>query len=188
MRPRFMYNNQPAKRLITMLSTLSMVLLLNACGSDSDKHKKLDTLTANARLTGTYIISGQQITPTNHTFIQKDDDIKKPNDSRPVVYIDIDDVIVNLDASTSRSHVDILSYTWSQTAGTPVVLSDTTAVAPSFTAPSSETTLIFELEVVDTIGQVDIDTLYIAIAEPEALTSNSSGSIEVCAPVDGDDC
>ena len=109
-----------------MFSILGMVFLINACGSDSDRHKRVDTITANARVVSTDI------------FLHE-------NDNEPIVYIND---VVNLDGATSRSHVDILSYTWSQTAGTPVTLSDTTATAPTFIAPNSETTLTFELQVI----------------------------------------
>ena len=40
-----------------------------------------------------------------------------------------------------------LTYQWSQTAGTPVTLSSTTAALPTFTAPASPATLTFQLTV-----------------------------------------
>jgi hypothetical protein len=42
-----------------------------------------------------------------------------------------------------------LTYLWSQTGGTTVTLSSTTAVQPTFTAPSSAATLVFQLVVND---------------------------------------
>ncbi|MEW5850104.1 MAG: M36 family metallopeptidase [Myxococcota bacterium] len=59
---------------------------------------------------------------------------------------------VVLDASHSRSSANLpLMYTWTQTAGPAVGLSDPSGVAPSFTAPDvdADTTLTFQLSVSD---------------------------------------
>ena len=48
---------------------------------------------------------------------------------------------------------DSLTYRWSQSSGATVTLSSTTAQRPTFTAPSSPTTLVFSLVVND--GTVD---------------------------------
>src|SRR3954466_10045873 len=64
---------------------------------------------------------------------------------------------VTLDGSASSdSDGTIASYTWSQTAGTAVTLSSTTAAKPTFTAPSAAatTTLTFSLRVTDDRGAV----------------------------------
>ena len=53
---------------------------------------------------------------------------------------------VVLDASATYDPRDLpLTFAWSQTAGTPVVLSDTTAVTPTFTAPATPDRLTFQL-------------------------------------------
>ena len=165
MRLRFMSNIQPIKRLIAMLTIMSMVFLLNACGSDSDRHKKLDTLTANARVSDANIYFGG-------------------DDNKPFVYAND---IISLDASTSRSHVNILSYTWGQTAGTPVSLTTQSDTISTFIVPSSPgEVLTFELEVVDAEGQVDLDSIDITIITPVALSANTLSTIEICAPIDQD--
>jgi hypothetical protein len=59
---------------------------------------------------------------------------------------------VQLDGSASSDEDnDELTYTWTQTAGPPVKLSDKNGVKPTFTAPEVKvpTVLIFELKVND---------------------------------------
>ena len=58
---------------------------------------------------------------------------------------------------------DTLSYVWRQTVGPSVVLSSTTVVNPTFTAPSSPTTLRFRLTVTDSYGAIDIDAVVITV-------------------------
>jgi hypothetical protein len=65
--------------------------------------------------------------------------------------------VVTLDGSGS---IDLdgnypLSYLWTQTGGLAVSLSDPTAVAPTFTAPSVITVLTFTLAVTDSLGLTD---------------------------------
>jgi hypothetical protein len=57
-------------------------------------------------------------------------------------------------SASSDSDGTIATYTWSQTAGTAVTLSSTTAAQPTFTAPSpaATTTLTFSLRVTDDRG------------------------------------
>ena len=80
-------------------------------------------------------------------------------------------VTVTLDASNSIGVG--LEYQWMQTAGTPVMLSDDTAVQPTFTAPnvgSNGETLSFRLTITDDDGLEDTDTVKITVRNP-----NSSG-------------
>lgn len=72
---------------------------------------------------------------------------------------------VTLDGTASTdADSNPLSYRWSQTAGTAVILSSTTATRPTFTAPSLSGTLTFSLVVND--GRVDssADTVQVTIA------------------------
>ena len=59
----------------------------------------------------------------------------------------------------------IESYSWSQTAGTTVDLSSTSAVEVSFTAPSSEDSLSFTLTVTDNNGAIGSATVYVKIVQ-----------------------
>jgi len=62
----------------------------------------------------------------------------------------------------------IVYYTWTQTAGSIVTLSDPNDAAPSFTAPpvgASGETLTFQLEVTDDGGLKDADTINISVSD-----------------------
>ena len=91
---------------------------------------------------------------------------------------------VTLDASNSTDLDDgIASYLWTQTGGTSVTLSDTTAVHPTFTAPNVGTegaTLTFQLTVSDNGGLQDTDTVVINISNKIiAGDVDDSGTVDV---------
>ena len=75
---------------------------------------------------------------------------------------------VTLDASASfdPDTDDTLSYTWTQTDGPSVTLSDTSAAQPTFTAPSvsQQTTLTFEVAVSDGTA-TDTDTVTVTVED-----------------------
>lgn len=76
--------------------------------------------------------------------------------------------IAQLDSSASSDPDDgIASYQWRQTAGTPVSLSNPTALQPTFTAPNvgpGGATLTFELTVTDNGGLSDTDVSVVDVA------------------------
>ena len=81
---------------------------------------------------------------------------------------------VTLDSSgSSDPDGTIASRLWSQTLGDTVVLSDTSAVSPTFTAPSTDSaqTLLFEVRVTDNDGATDIDSVQIGILAQVAQMS-----------------
>ncbi len=86
--------------------------------------------------------------------------------------------IVILDGSDSRDpYGRIMSYLWKQISGTEVMLSDVTAMRPTFAAPlvdSSGTTLVFELTVTNNDGLQDTDEVRITISDT-TLVSDSAG-------------
>jgi len=80
---------------------------------------------------------------------------------------------VNLTAAGS-SDVDgsIAGYSWTQTAGTAVVLNNPLTATPDFTAPSvslAGETLTFEVEVTDDDGATDTDTVDVQVNNDPAL-------------------
>ena len=86
---------------------------------------------------------------------------------------------VQLDgAGSSDVNGDPLTYQWTQTAGTPVTLSNNTASRPTFTAPASPATLTFQLVVND--GQVTSTpstvTITVQAGGPTYRSSSSSGN------------
>ncbi len=61
-----------------------------------------------------------------------------------------------------------LTFGWTQTGGVPVLLSDNTAVQPTFTSPMGRTVLTFTLVVTDSFGQPSSpDTVMVTVQEPE---------------------
>ena len=93
---------------------------------------------------------------------------------------------VTLDASASADTDpgdSIASYAWTQSSGTAVTLSSTSAAQPTFTAPSlnvgdSALTLVLQVEVTDTQGATDTDTVTITV-------NASSVASEFIAKVNG---
>jgi len=82
---------------------------------------------------------------------------------------------VTLDGTgSSDSDGSIASYSWRQTAGTSVSLSDSSAVLPTFTAPNSAGTLTLELTVTDDDGATDTDSIDITV-ESEGNSDGSDG-------------
>ena len=74
-------------------------------------------------------------------------------------------VTVTLTASGSDDDTgDTVSYSWTQTAGTTVTLSSTTAASPTFTALPSAETLTFQLTAMDGRGGSDRDTVTVRVA------------------------
>ena len=72
-----------------------------------------------------------------------------------------------------------LTYSWEQPAGPSVALSSTTASKPTFTAPSTPTTLTFKLRVSDGSGGSGADTVTIRVNRPPVA---NAGSDQVVTP------
>ncbi|MUW14087.1 hypothetical protein GJ633_05005, partial [Halorubrum sp. CBA1125] len=91
---------------------------------------------------------------------------------------------VTLDASGSDDQDDdSLTYSWLQTSGTSVTLSDTSAEQPTFTAPevSGSETLAFEVEVDD--GQAtDTDTVSVTVQDTDADTGAALYRVNAAGP------
>ena len=93
-------------------------------------------------------------------------------------------VIVTLNGTGSTDTDDgISSYRWNQTSGTPVTLSDPTAVSPAFTAPAAGTdgeVLSFTLTVTDTGGLQHADACTVTVSYQELDTI--SPTIQITSP------
>ena len=136
--------------------------------------------------------------------------INPPGNNAPVSNAGLDQtvnegVLVTLDGTGSFDpDSDPLTYSWTQTAGPGVVLSSSTAVSPTFTAPSvtASTVLIFQLAVGDG-SLTSVDTVTITVNDvsvtgptnfpPQALdlslTLNEDSNINfnlVCSDIEGD--
>jgi|GEM_PF-734825 len=79
--------------------------------------------------------------------------------------------VVTLDGSGSSDPDagDTLTFSWTQTAGTPVTLSNANTAAPTFTAPNVTETLTFELTVADGNGGSKTDTVNVTVTKSVAV-------------------
>jgi len=87
---------------------------------------------------------------------------------------------VTLDGNASNDpDGDSLTYSWSQTMGPAVTLSDANSAAASFIAPSvrSDTLLQFQLEVIDPSGLVDASTATVTVSAGSGGESSGGGSV-----------
>jgi hypothetical protein len=85
---------------------------------------------------------------------------------------------VTLDGSSSNDpDGDVLNFSWSQTTGPSVALSNANTSTASFTAPTvnSDTMLRFQLEVADPGGLADFSTATVTITSASANGSSNSG-------------
>jgi len=81
---------------------------------------------------------------------------------------------VALDGSNSQDFDGtIVSFAWTQTAGTPVVLNGAATATPSFTAPSASGTLTFRLDVTDNDGNSASDSVNVLVNQPPVAVTNA---------------
>ena len=91
---------------------------------------------------------------------------------------------VTLDGSgSSDADSDALTYAWSQTSGTSVTLSSTTAAQPTFTAPTlavgdADAVLVFSLTVSDGTTSSSADTVTITVEAPSPTPATAFAEYE----------
>ena len=95
---------------------------------------------------------------------------------------------VTLDGSgsTDPDAGDTLTYAWTQTSGTTMTLSSTTADKPTFTAPTlnigdAAATLVFSLTVNDGTVDSTADTVSITVNAPSVTTANAPSDLVATA-------
>ncbi|MCG3126901.1 MAG: hypothetical protein CHACPFDD_01756 [Phycisphaerae bacterium] len=78
-------------------------------------------------------------------------------------------VVLNAAGSHDADEGDTLSYEWRQVGGPVVALSDTHQASPTFTAPDTTgiSKLTFEVSVTDASGATHVDTVEVAVGDPQ---------------------
>jgi hypothetical protein len=75
---------------------------------------------------------------------------------------------VTLDGTASSDpNNNISTYLWAQVSGTTVTLTNANTATATFTAPSASATLVFALTVTDSVAASDVDSVSIAVVEPQ---------------------
>ncbi|MDH3326371.1 MAG: PKD domain-containing protein, partial [Gammaproteobacteria bacterium] len=114
-------------------------------------------------------LSFQLTTTDNSTYTASDSVIVIVNPA-PTANAGVDQVVstnntVSLTGAASTAVVgSIVSYAWNQTSGTAVTLTNGATKTPTFTAPSTAGTLVFDLTVTDTNGATATDSVIITVA------------------------
>lgn len=81
---------------------------------------------------------------------------------------------VSLGGSASLdSDGSIVSYSWVQTSGSAVALSNADTATPDFTAPTTADTLAFQLTVTDNDGATSTDSVTVTVSEPVPVPSTN---------------
>jgi len=91
-------------------------------------------------------------------------------------------VMLNGSASTDPDG-DTLTYQWTQTAGASVTLTGANTPTPSFTSPMTMSTLVFRLQVTDSKGQPDTDTIVVVVNGVPTADAGSDQTVNLNDPV-----
>lgn len=86
-------------------------------------------------------------------------------------------VAVSLNAGgSSDPNGDPIAFAWVETTGTGITISDANTATPSFTAPSTPTTVTLRLTVTDNGGALSVDTVDITVINPSGGNSAPSAN------------
>jgi len=157
---------------------------------------------ASASFTATGVSEGETLTftltVTDNEGATAADSVNVKINSTPMANAGSDQSVeinspVTLDGSASSDDGSIVSYSWTQTDGTAVSLTDSDTAAASFTLPLivSDEALTFKLTVTDDQGLTATDNLVITVNAISAklndtgITSCSDASSGLVCPVDG---
>jgi cyclophilin family peptidyl-prolyl cis-trans isomerase len=103
-----------------------------------------------------------------------DINVNAPNNQPPVAEAgpaqpaDAGDTVTLDGSESSDPDFQILTYAWTQTSGSTVVLNNATTAQPTFTAPSARGKLTFELTVTDALGGQATDTATVIVNDVPA--------------------
>lgn len=95
-----------------------------------------------------------------------------------------EEVVLDGSHSTDPDGLPLL-YQWHQTDGSPVVLSDPTAVQPVFTVPQEgfeNTVLVFELTVTDQGGLKSVDTCNVVVDARQQMSDTTAPVLNITDP------
>jgi hypothetical protein len=136
--------------------TLTYTPKANYNGQDSFKYRITDSSLASSNF-GTVTIT---INPVNDPPTA-DAGIDQTVDEKTLVHLS--------GAGSSDPDGDTLTFSWKQTGGPSVVLSEVSSVTPSFTAPkvTNDTVLTFELKVADPFGGNSTDSVNIKVLDTD---------------------
>jgi len=106
------------------------------------------------------------------------------NDTSPGISASASSAVVNGGEEVTLSAIvsfpeNAISYLWVQTSGEPVTLTGAESEVATFTAPNTDSTLTFELKVLDWVNETSMVSVSVdvnAVAEPEEESGGSFGT------------
>jgi biopolymer transport protein ExbD len=152
-------------------------------------------LTGAATATPTFIapnVSGTLtfvLTVTDNNGAAASDSVSVSVNLPPVAEAGTDQIVLagaQVMLNGAASHDDggtIISYAWTQTAGTSVTLAGADTATPNFTAPNASGTLAFTLTVTDDNGATASDTVTISVNLPPAAEAGPDQAVTSGATV-----
>jgi uncharacterized repeat protein (TIGR01451 family) len=131
---------------------------------------------ASGVFTNTVLLSANSITRTASAPITIQN-IAPIANAGPNQQVDVAQ-LVTLDGSGSTdANGDSLNYSWDQIAGPDVTLSSLSTVSPTFTAPTTDTMLVFIVRVTDTLGLTSSRADIVLVTVTERLPGYTSNPL-----------